>query len=671
MRLSTIVLTCISLFQWMFGMQMVSGQCNELVWADEFDYSGLPDSTKWSYEVGGSGWGNNELEYYTSNRLENASVANGKLTITARLESFGGKSYTSARMVSRQKGDWLYGRIEVSAKIPSGRGTWPAIWMMPTDGAYGGWPNSGEIDIMEHVGFDPHIIHANTHTKSFNGANGRGASMGVYDAFTAFHVYAVDWTPTKMDFYVDDTKYFTLNSTSDYQTWPFDKRFYLIMNIAVGGNWGGAQGVDDAVFPASMVIDYVRVYQNTSTLQLNGASEVFANEKGAVYSVLAEEGRTYNWTVPDGATITSGQGTHSIQVDWGCSFGKVQCHVGTACSQYDLQMDVTGKPYAISGPYFVTNNQTGIRLTASGAGESTLNWTLPPEATLVSGQGTDTLVFNWGTHPDTVKLHIENTCGSYDLFRTLRHYGQYAYPDPESPHEIPGTISPETYDYGGEGVAYHDATPGNAGGGPRQNESVDTEISGSGVDVGWIDAGEWLDYTIKVPVAGTYYFSMLTASLNDVSRGPAKIIVNNNLKLTLYPPNTGSWSVFYPTPYQPITLATTDTLLRIEMGTGGFNLGMISILSHIPTSVYDQPASNLKVYPVPVTNMLHINCPAGARLITVSDLSGRILYSVHPASVTEQDITVDFENFPAGMYIVSLTDKDYRTSLQKVTRVRY
>ena len=140
----------------------------ELVWSDEFDYTGLPNSEKWSYDVGGSGWGNNELQYYTENRTENARVENGNLIIEARKESYGGNNYTSARLITKSQGDWLYGKIEVRAKLPGGRGAWPAIWMLPTDWAYGGWPSSGEIDIMEYVGYDPGVVHGTVHTESYN-----------------------------------------------------------------------------------------------------------------------------------------------------------------------------------------------------------------------------------------------------------------------------------------------------------------------------------------------------------------------------------------------------------------------------------------------------------------------------------------------------------------------
>jgi beta-glucanase (GH16 family) len=667
-KLRKLFLVCISVSLGLFAMQRVSAQCDELVWADEFDKDGLPDSTKWSYEVGGGGWGNNELQYYTDKRLQNAVVAGGNLTIAALLESYGGKSYTSARLVSKLKGDWLYGRIEISAKLPSGRGTWPAIWMMPTDGEYGTWPNSGEIDIMEHVGYDPYVVHATTHTNMYNGANGKGASTRVTDAFTKFHVYAVDWTPTKMDFYVDNTKYFTLYATSDYRTWPFDKRFFLILNIAVGGNWGGAQGVDNTVFPAKMIIDYVRVYKSGASLEIFGDNEVFSQEKGIHYSVLQEEGRTCEWNVPDGAEIKSGQGTNEIIVDWGCTGGKVECNLTTACDQYVLGLDVTTREYAINGPYFVTDNQQGIILTAPGTDGSDLNWTLPPDAVLVSGQGTGTLVLTWGTGRDTVKLHIENTCGKWDLFHTLRPHGQYAYPDPDKPHVIPGIISPDTYDYGGESIAYHDATSGNAGPGPRSDESVDTEGSGSGTDVGWIDSGEWLEYTIRVPQDGTYYLSLLTASSHSGDRGPVKILVNDAVKINaINPPLTGSWSVFNSGSFQPVTLATTDTLLRIETGSGGFNLGNISILDHIPTSVTDRPAENLVVYPVPVKDVLYIDCPEGAKLVTVNDLTGCIVYTCQPKSAGNQ-LEINFESFPAGIYFVSLTNRNNQTAISKVVK---
>lgn len=232
-------------------------------WSDEFEYTGAPDPNKWGYDIGGSGWGNNEAEYYT-NSTNNAKVENGKLTITARKESIGGKEYTSARLLTKGKGDFLYGRIEVKAKLPTGRGTWPAIWMLPTDWAYGDWPKSGEVDIMEHVGYDPNNVLSSIHTQAYNHSIGTQKSGGqnIPTAMTDFHKYRVDWTPYAMRFYYDDALIFTfVNEGKGYASWPFDKRFHLLLNLAIGGNWGGAQGIDNNIFPTAMEVDYVRVYK--------------------------------------------------------------------------------------------------------------------------------------------------------------------------------------------------------------------------------------------------------------------------------------------------------------------------------------------------------------------------------------------------------------------------
>lgn len=234
------------------------------VWSDEFDYSGLPDSSRWAYDTGGHGWGNNELQYYTNADTNNAVVKDGNLFITARKQAKDSNNYTSARLISKLKGDWLYGRIEVRAKLPAGRGIWPAIWMLPTDWEYGGWPASGEIDIMENVGYMPDSVFGSVHTKSFNHVIGTQKTKGLFlnDLYTVFHIYAVDWDKEKIVFLVDDKEYFRFsNSGKGSEEWPFDKRFHLLLNVAVGGNWGGQKGIDSTVNTAAMQVDYVRVYQ--------------------------------------------------------------------------------------------------------------------------------------------------------------------------------------------------------------------------------------------------------------------------------------------------------------------------------------------------------------------------------------------------------------------------
>lgn len=245
----------------------------ELVWSDEFDYTGVPDPQKWSFDTSGNNWnwGNDEAQNYTTSKDGNAWVEDGKLVIEARKEDYywagdgETKNYTSARLITRYKGDWLYGKIEVRAKLPRGVGIWPAIWMMPTDDVYGGWPKSGEIDIMEYVGFDKSNVHANVHHTSTNPdkrSEGQGATKSVYSPYSVYHTYGLIWTEDKMEFQVNGNTYMTYkNEGKGHITWPFDQRFHLILNVAVGGTWGGQQGIDDTIFPQQMLVDYVRVYK--------------------------------------------------------------------------------------------------------------------------------------------------------------------------------------------------------------------------------------------------------------------------------------------------------------------------------------------------------------------------------------------------------------------------
>ena len=237
----------------------------EQVWADEFEGDGLPNASNWYYETGGDGWGNQEEQYYTEEDTDNARVEDGHLIIEARKESYQGSAYTSARLNSEES--WTYGRFVARAKLPAGRGTWPAIWMLPDKTTYGDqyWPDNGEIDIMEHVGYDEGVVHGTIHTDAFNHIEGtdRGSSITVSDATSAFHTYAMEWTPNEIRVFVDGQQYFTFRNRAqyDWEEWPFDQKFHLLLNIAVGGSWGGAQGIDDSAFPTKMVIDYVRVYK--------------------------------------------------------------------------------------------------------------------------------------------------------------------------------------------------------------------------------------------------------------------------------------------------------------------------------------------------------------------------------------------------------------------------
>lgn len=248
-----------------------------LVWSDEFDgpSGSAPDSTKWTYDMGGRGWGNNELETYTDH-AQNARLQDGMLIIQALKETFAGsdgitRHYTSARLKTQGLFRQTYGRVEARIKIPYGQGLWPAFWMLGDDIAKVRWPKCGEIDIMENIGREPSIIHGTIHGPGYSGSSGISASYSLpADQRFAddFHIFAVEWEPKVIRFYVDTSLYKTTTSADlpSGTTWVFDHPFFVILNVAVGGDWPGSPD-SSTVFPQTMQVDYVRVYQRGSSLK--------------------------------------------------------------------------------------------------------------------------------------------------------------------------------------------------------------------------------------------------------------------------------------------------------------------------------------------------------------------------------------------------------------------
>lgn len=241
----------------------------QLVWSDEFDGNSL-DTDKWSYQLGTGaqfglvGWGNNELQYYTD-REDNIFVSDGMLHIVAKEERFNHMDYTSARIRTINKGDWQFGRIEIKAKLPEGQGIWPAIWMLPTDEVSGGWPQSGEIDIMELVGHEPNVVHGTVHYGPKwpnNRWQGNTYTLSDGSKFSDnFHVFSIEWVNDEMNWFVDGEKYHTITPESlSPHPYPFNERFHLLINLAVGGNWPGDPD-SNTEFPQTMLVDYIRVYQ--------------------------------------------------------------------------------------------------------------------------------------------------------------------------------------------------------------------------------------------------------------------------------------------------------------------------------------------------------------------------------------------------------------------------
>ena len=234
-----------------------------LVWSDEFNGSSI-NTTNWTFETGAGGWGNNELQNYTDG--DNASIEDGKLIITAKKvnDDKTAGSYTSTRMISWNKQEFTYGRMEIRAKLPSGTGVWPAIWMLGANLDTAGWPACGEMDIMEYVGYDPYNVHSSLHTTSSYGSTTNTSSLTVENCEDEFNVYGMIWTEESISFYVNDkdNPFYTYAPTvKTEEKWPFYKDQFFILNLAVGGNWGGVEGIDNDIFPQTMEVDYVRVYQ--------------------------------------------------------------------------------------------------------------------------------------------------------------------------------------------------------------------------------------------------------------------------------------------------------------------------------------------------------------------------------------------------------------------------
>src|SRR3989339_182554 len=308
------------------------------VWSDEFNGPTI-DHSIWDFEIGPT----NDNVHYCTDRLNNAKIVDGKLQIIALKESYQGFNYTSALLMTKNSMNWKYGRIEARIKLPGTPGFVPAFWLLPSDGRYGWWPQSGETDIMEHPSNEVTSIYGTVHTQAYNsftGSGPRGDLIHIPDAETQFHIYAVEWTSEQIDFYVDNQKYFTFNNdhgASD--TWPFNQPFYIILNLAVGGGWVG-NPTSASVFPAVMEIDYVRVYQNLNDAAINGADFTTYNSQSIPYSVPNISGAGYSWNVPGDAQIIAGSNTNKIDVDWGIFGGDVVAEMTDGSGYYKYQYPV-------------------------------------------------------------------------------------------------------------------------------------------------------------------------------------------------------------------------------------------------------------------------------------------------------------------------------------------
>jgi beta-glucanase (GH16 family) len=495
----------------------------QLVWSDEFDGTSL-NAANWSYQIMGDG-GNNELQYYTS-RAQNSWVANGVLTIQALKEDYvvGGTTYhyTSARLRTANKQDFLYGKFEARIKLPKGQGIWPAFWMMPTDSVYGGWAASGEIDIMESINQAGSVygtLHYGGPCCEQNTSSGGSYSPGGVDFSQNFHVYTLEWEPDVMRWYVDGILYSTKTSSQWYTNTapendraPFDQWFHFILNVAVGGNWPGYPDAT-TTFPQQMQIDYIRVYQNTE------------NYAPSVSITNPAEGSN----LPAGNILIEASAS-----DIDGTVSTVEFYNGTTLLGQD-----TTSPYSFT-------------------------WaSVPGGCYTLTAKAIDDLGSS-NTH--TVHITVGTGCG------------QQPFPDAGTPSVIPGRIQAENFDHGGEGLAYHDTSSGNSGNKYRTTDNVDIESctdTGGGYNIGWMAAGEWLEYTVDVKYAGTYTLKARVAALD-----PGKTFyvafdgVNKTGNLTV--PDTNGWQN-WNTVSKTVTLSAGVQIMRFYSNSADFNLNYIEI----------------------------------------------------------------------------------------------
>jgi beta-glucanase (GH16 family) len=397
------------------GNSSIQAQVPNLVWADEFEGSSL-NLTKWEPQIGDGcaegicGWGNNELQYY---KAENAVVSNGTLKIVAKRERVKAKAYTSARIRTKNLADFTYGRYEARIKLPAGAGLWPAFWMLSTDEPYGGWPQSGEIDIMEFVAAKPETVLGTIHYgPAWPDNQHQGNNFHLYDGrlFTEnFHVFAIEWEPGVIRWYVDDILYSvkTKDDVAPYN-WPFDHNFHFLLNVAVGGNLGGP--VDDSIFPATMEVDYVRVFDGPKPT-ISGNRLVPNKATGEEYLIHSIPSNVnVSWSVPQGATIVSGQGSNKVTVNFGDTGGNVVAEFNPGNGNQTLTIDVTVQPNYTRDFTFV-------------------NFDEPGQATFVSSDGTLTTVSN--PAPDAVNgsalsgRYVRDSGTQYDVI----FYSTSAIPD--------------------------------------------------------------------------------------------------------------------------------------------------------------------------------------------------------------------------------------------------
>lgn len=572
-------------------------QCPTLVWSDEFDQTSL-NLSDWSFQTGGGGYGNNELQNYT-NRSQNLSLVDGKLVITALAESYGGNNYTSAKIWTNGKRAFTYGRMEAKMKLPKTQGLWPAFWMMPQNSVYGGWPRSGEIDIMEMKGSDVKTTYGTIHygTDPSTDHKYRGAAYSGLDDLSAdFHVYAVEWKKDTISWYIDDVNFYTITKTDiGSYAWPFDQDFYIILNLAVGGFFGGDPN-GSSVFPQSLEVDYVRVYNNANTLHITGATKAIAGQT-YTYTITNGTASSYAWTVPAGATIVSGQGTNTISVTFGTTSGdiSVDAVIGT-CGSYSFGKTVNLIPNGCDVYFDDFESNTLMSYSTATSGVQYDASASNPGANSVNGSS-------------TVALYKRNPSEQYDVLK----------------YDV--NFLPTSADYeNGNNVLYMDVYT----------------AAPVGSEVLWQFENK-AKVSLAYPSGRRAVFRAVTTTTNQWER--LKFVLQSRPDLGTAPTSIDQFTFLFRANTYTNDVYYIDNIMRRDV----LNCGLT-------TSVEDAMEQNFIVSPNPAHGRLNLTMnaiPSGKIDVVITDVLGaertRNTYNVNATSQVE---SIDINTLSPGLYIV-------------------
>jgi beta-glucanase (GH16 family) len=500
-------------------LQTLIAQNWQLVWQDEFNGSSI-DESKWEFLTGPWGETSGSLQYYTD-RPENAFVENDHLVIQALKETYEGYDYTAAYLRTLHYAEWQYGRFEIFAKLPYGQGLWPGIWLLPSEDLYGVWPANGEIDIMECLGHLPHIVYGHIHY----GGDGNHISDGEHyelasgDFSQDYHLFALEWEPGEIRWYVDEDHYFTRNnwhSTGGSYPAPFDRPFYLILNIFVGGNWGGPPD-ETTVFPQRMEIDYVRVYKD-------------ANKTPSVSIISPSNGQTLSSNSPFTITVNAEDPDGTIE-----KVGFYQCNakLGEKDAPYDLTID-NPQPGSYHIKAIATDNEgtQGISDVIDIIVDQPnvqAPYTIQPMSIPGNIEMEDFNIGGEGT-----AYHDQSAQNAWDWY-TTKHY--------------------------------------------RRNERVDiVKKTGVGKEyfVFWIESGEWLNYTVNVIDDG--YFDITAIVASDNNNGTFHFMMDgSDISGEINAPNTGGWNNWETVSKSNVYLSSGNHILKFMVDEGGFDIDKIAI----------------------------------------------------------------------------------------------